>query len=261
MGDPDYTIKETDVLALFRCTPQPGVDPVEAAAAIAGESSTATWTVVWTDLLTACDLYRAKSYRVDPVPNVANQFFGYIAYDIDLFEEGSLANLTASIIGNVFGFKAIKELRLEDMRIPFAYLKTYQGPATGLIVERERLDKFGRPLLGATVKPKLGLSGKNYGRVVYEGLVGGLDFLKDDENINSQPFMRYRERFLYTMEGVNRAVASSGEVKGHYLNATAGTMEECYERAELADDLGSIIIMGDLVLGYTALQSLAQWSS
>ena len=55
--DPDYTIKETDVLALFRCTPQPGVDPVEAAAALAGESSTATWTVVWTDLLTACDLY------------------------------------------------------------------------------------------------------------------------------------------------------------------------------------------------------------
>jgi ribulose 1,5-bisphosphate carboxylase large subunit-like protein len=29
-----------------------------------------------------------------------------VAYDIDLFEEGSLANLTASIIGNIFGFKA-----------------------------------------------------------------------------------------------------------------------------------------------------------
>jgi ribulose 1,5-bisphosphate carboxylase large subunit-like protein len=59
------------------------------------------------------------------------------------------------------------------MRFPYALLKTYQGPATGLIVERERMDKFGRPLLGATVKPKLGLSGKNYGRVVYEGLKGG----------------------------------------------------------------------------------------
>jgi len=52
--DADYTVKETDVLCLFRITPQPGVDPVEAAAAVAGESSTATWTVVWTDLLTAC---------------------------------------------------------------------------------------------------------------------------------------------------------------------------------------------------------------
>ena len=44
-------------------------------------------------------------------------------------------------------------------------LKTFQGPATGVVVERERLNKYGTPWLGATVKPKLGLSGKNYGRV------------------------------------------------------------------------------------------------
>nr|AZR66180.1 ribulose-1,5-bisphosphate carboxylase/oxygenase large subunit [Chrysoparadoxa australica] len=258
--DADYSVKDTDILALFRITPQPGVDPVEAAAAVAGESSTATWTVVWTDLLTACDVYRAKAYRVDPVPGTTDQFFAYIAYECDLFEEGSLPNLTASIIGNVFGFKAVKALRLEDMRIPYAYLKTFQGPATGVIVERERLDKFGRPLLGATVKPKLGLSGKNYGRVVFEGLSGGLDFLKDDENINSQAFMRWRERFLYCMEGVNRSAAATGEVKGSYLNVTAGTMEEMYVRAEYAKEIGSVIIMIDLVIGYTAIQSMSIWA-
>src|SRR5687767_12786521 len=116
--DSGYRPKDTDVLALFRITPQAGVDPIEAGAAVAGESSTATWTVVWTDRLTACDVYRAKCYRVDPVPNNPEQFFCYIAYDLDLFEEGSIANLTASIIGNVFGFKAVKALRLEDMRMP-----------------------------------------------------------------------------------------------------------------------------------------------
>ena len=258
--DASYAVKATDILALFRITPQPGVDPVEAAAAVAGESSTATWTVVWTDLLTACDVYRAKAYRVDPVPSAPDQFFAYVAYEGDLFEEGSLANMTASIIGNVFGFKAVKALRLEDMRIPHSYLKTFQGPATGVIVERERLDKFGRPVLGATVKPKLGLSGKNYGRVVFEGLKGGLDFLKDDENINSQPFMRWRERFLYCIEGINRAAAATGEVKGSYLNITAATMEEMYERAEFAKELGSIIVMIDLVIGYTAIQTMAIWS-
>jgi len=146
------------------------------------------------------------------------------------------------------------------MRLPYAYLKTFQGPATGVIVERERLDKFGRPLLGATVKPKLGLSGKNYGRVVYEGLRGGLDFLKDDENINSQAFMRWRERFSYVMEGVNRAATATGEVKGSYLNVTAGTMEQMYERAEFAKIIGSVIIMIDLVIGYTAIQSMAIWA-
>ena len=258
--DESYIVKETDVIALFRVTPQAGVDPIEGAAAIAGESSTATWTVVWTDLLTACDLYRAKAYRCDPVPNDPGVYFNFIAYDLDLFEEGSLACLTASIIGNVFGFKAIKALRLEDMKFPVAFLKTFQGPGTGIVVERERLDKFGRPLLGATVKPKLGLSGKNYGRVVLEGLRGGLDFLKDDENTNSQPFMRYRERFLFTMEAVNLAASLTGEVKGHYLNVTGATMEDIYERADLAYELGSVIVMIDLVIGYSAIQSMAKWS-
>ncbi|HEX3846357.1 MAG TPA: form I ribulose bisphosphate carboxylase large subunit [Steroidobacteraceae bacterium] len=258
--DEDYEPKDTDVIAVFRISPQDGVDPIEAAAAVAGESSTATWTVVWTDRLTACESYRAKAYRVDPVPGSPGQYFSYIAYDLALFEEGSIANLTASIIGNVFGFKPLKALRLEDMRIPVAYLKTFQGPPTGIVVERERLDKFGRPLLGATTKPKLGLSSKNYGRVVYEALKGGLDFVKDDENINSQPFMHWRDRFLYCMEAVNKAAAATGEIKGHYLNVTAATMEDMYERADFAKQLGSCIVMIDLVIGYTAIQSMAKWA-
>ena len=258
--EPDYSPKDTDVIALFRITPQDGVDPIEAAAAVAGESSTATWTVVWTDRLTAAEKYRAKAYRVDPTPNNPNEYFAYIAYELDLFEPGSIANLTASIIGNVFGFKPLKALRLEDMRLPVAYVKTFQGPATGIVVERERLNCYGRPLLGATVKPKLGLSGRNYGRVVYEALKGGLDFTKDDENINSQPFMHWRDRFLYCMEAVNRASAATGEIKGTYLNVTAGTMEEMYKRAEFAKELGSVIVMIDLVIGYTAIQSMAKWA-
>ena len=262
---PDYEPRETDVICLFRITPQDGVDAEEAAAAVAGESSTATWTVVWTDLLTACDSYRAKAYRVDRVPNTGpetgtpQQYFAYVAYDLILFEEGSIANLTASLIGNVFSFKPLKAARLEDIRIPVAYVKTFKGPPTGIVVERERLDKFGRPLLGATMKPKLGLSGRNYGRVVYEGLRGGLDFMKDDENINSQPFMHWRDRFLFVMDAVNKASAATGEVKGSYLNVTAGTMEAIYERAEFAKHLGSVVIMIDLIVGWPCIQSLSEW--
>ena len=256
---PDYQPADTDILCAFRLIPQEGVDADEASAAVAGESSTATWTVVWTDRLTAHERYQAKCYRVDPVPGT-NQHIAYIAYNIDLFEEASIANLTSSIIGNVFGFKALKALRLEDMRIPPHYTKTFQGPAHGVVMEREYLNKYGRPLLGATTKPKLGLSARNYGRVVYEALRGGLDFTKDDENINSQPFMRWRDRFLFCMEGVTRAMAYTGEIKGHYLNVTAATMEEMYERAEFAKDIGSVIIMIDLTIGYTAIQSMAKWA-
>lgn len=257
--EPEYEPKASDVLCAFRLVPQPGVEASEAAAAVAGESSTATWTVVWTDRLTAHERYQAKCYRVDPVPGT-DQFIARIAYDIDLFEEGSIANLTSSIIGNVFGFKALRSLRLEDMRIPEIYVKTFQGPAHGIVMEREYLNKYGRPLLGATTKPKLGLSARNYGRVVYEALRGGLDFVKDDENINSQPFMRWRDRFLFCMEAVQRAQGSTGEIKGHYMNVTAATMEDMYERAEFAKELGSVIVMIDLTVGFTAIQSMAKWA-
>src|SRR5499427_753562 len=257
---PDYVPKDTDVLAAFRITPQPGVPPGEAGAAVAGGASPATWTGVGADPVTGHGHYQAKCYRVDPVPGRDGEYIAYIAYDIDLFEEGSIPNLTSSIIGNVFGFKALRALRLEDMRIPLAYVKTFRGPPHGIVMEREYLGKYGRPLLGATTKPKLGLSARNYGRVVYEALSGGLDFTKDDENINSQPFMRWRDRFLFAMDGVNRAVQRTGEIKGHYLNVTAASMEDMYERAEFAKELGSVNIMVDLTVGYTALHSMARWA-
>src|SRR5215212_5043195 len=101
--DADYQPQDSDILAAFRITPQVGVEPIEAAAA--GESSTATWTVVWTDRLTDHRHYQAKAYSVEPVPGSEDQYIARIAYDIDLFEEGSIANMTSSIIGNVFGFK------------------------------------------------------------------------------------------------------------------------------------------------------------
>ncbi len=92
---PDYVPADTDLLAAFRITPQPGVPPEEAGAAVAGESSTATWTVVWTDRLTAYDHYQAKCYRVEEVPGREGEYIAHIAYDIDLFEEGSIPNLTS----------------------------------------------------------------------------------------------------------------------------------------------------------------------
>src|SRR5258705_4982654 len=90
--EPDYVPKDTDILTLFRITPQEGVDPIEAAAAVAGESSTANLTVVWTDRLTACEVYRAKAYPVDAVPYCLGQYIAYIVYDLELFGEGSIAN-------------------------------------------------------------------------------------------------------------------------------------------------------------------------
>lgn len=257
---PTYSPKDTDLLACFKFVPQPGVEPEEAAAAVCAESSTGTWTTVWTDLLTDMDYYKGRAYRVEPVPGDDTAYYAFVAYPLDLFEEGSIVNVLTSLVGNVFGFKAIRSLRLEDVRFPIAYVTTCGGPPHGIQVERDILNKYGRPLLGCTIKPKLGLSAKNYGRAVYECLRGGLDFTKDDENVNSQPFMRWRQRFDCVAEAIRQAESETGEKKGHYLNVTAPTVEEMYKRAEHAKSLGMPIIMHDyLTAGFTANTSLANW--
>ncbi|KAG6770054.1 hypothetical protein POTOM_025721 [Populus tomentosa] len=83
----------------------------------------------------------------EPVAGEENQYIAYVAYPLDLFEEGYVINMFTSIVGNVFGFKALRALCLEDLRIPPAYSKTFQGLPHGIQVERNKLNKYGCPLL------------------------------------------------------------------------------------------------------------------
>lgn len=68
--------------------------------------------------------------------------------------------------------------------------------------------------------------------------------------------MRWRDRFLFCAEAIYKAQAETGEIKGHYLNATAGTCEEMMKRAIFARELGVPIVMHDYLTG-DSLQILA----
>src|SRR5215510_8007304 len=86
---PGYQPRETDLLAAFRLIPQPEVAAEEAAAAVAAESSTATWTTVWTDRLTMLERYLARAYCLCPVPGCQCEFLACIVFLLELLEEGS----------------------------------------------------------------------------------------------------------------------------------------------------------------------------
>ena len=96
-----YVPSDTDLLCAFRIESLQGVDMIEASAAVAAESSTGTWTEVWSNQLTDIDYYKARVYRIE-------DDIAYIAFPMDLFEENSVVNIMSSIVGNVFGFKAVK---------------------------------------------------------------------------------------------------------------------------------------------------------
>ena len=73
-------------------------------------------------------------------------------------------------------------------------------------------------------------------------------------------FMRWRDRFTFVQDAIEKAEKETGERKGHYMNVTAATPEEMYKRAEYAKELGTPIIMHDFfTAGFTANTGLANW--
>jgi len=243
----DYTPKETDVVCTFRIEPA-GISMKEAAGGVAAESSVGTWTEL-TTVKPYIDKLAARVFNIEG--NIAK-----IAYPQELFEPGNMPNILSSIAGNVFGLRALENLRLIDIDFPSKLVKSFKGPKFGIEGIRRLLKVYDRPLVGTIIKPKLGLKTADHAKVAYEGWIGGCDIVKDDENLSSQSFNPFEERVAKTLEARDRAEKETGEKKVYMVNITAET-EQMLKRAELVLDHGGEYVMVDiLACGFAALQTL-----
>lgn len=245
--DLKYQPKESDVACTFHVEPK-GLSLKEAAGAVAAESSVGTWT----ELTTEKAYVRHLAARVFSLrKNIAK-----IAYPLGLFECGNMPNILSSVAGNVFGLRALKNLRLEDIDFPSQIIDSFAGPRFGVEGIRKLLGVYDRPLVGTIIKPKLGLKTADHAKVAYEAWIGGCDIVKDDENLSSQSFNPFEERLTKTLEMRDKAEAESGEKKVYMINVTAET-EEMIKRAESVVSHGGEYVMVDiLTCGFSALQSL-----
>jgi ribulose-bisphosphate carboxylase large chain len=242
-----YKPAETDLICTFHVEPD-GISLKEAAGGVAAESSIGTWTE-----LTTAEPYVARlaAHVFSVEGNVAK-----IAYPIGLFERGNMPNILSSVAGNVFGLKALKNLRLNDVELPAELVKSFKGPRFGIEGIRKLLKVPERPLVGTIIKPKLGLKTVDHARVAYEAWVGGCDIVKDDENLSSQRFNPFEERVVKTLESRDKAEEETGERKVYMANITAET-GAMLKRAEFVLAHGGEYVMVDiLTCGFSALQTL-----
>ncbi len=242
-----YKPAETDLICTFYVEPE-GISLKEAAGGVAAESSIGTWT----ELTTAEPYVERLAAQVFSVEdNIAK-----IAYPVELFERGNMPNILSSVAGNVFGLKALKNLRLNDVELPAELLESFKGPRFGIEGIRELLKVSERPLVGTIIKPKLGLKTVDHARVGYEAWAGGCDIVKDDENLSSQRFNPFEERVVKTLESRDKAEEETGEHKVYMVNVTAET-ETMLKRAEYVLAHGGEYVMVDiLTCGFSALQTL-----
>ena len=244
----NYTPSKTDLIMLYKVKPAEGFTFKDAVGRIASESSVGTWTTLYT-ITENVRKIMARAYKLEPP-------YAWIAYSIDLFEKGSIPQLISSIAGNIFGMKAVENVKLLDLKLPKEYLESFNGPQYGLNGVKKLLEIHDRPILATVPKPKVGLTPEETGKISYEALIGGIDLIKDDENLTSLSFNKFDARLKQVMKAIEKAENETGEKKGYLINIT-GETEEMKKRLKLVSDYGNKFIMIDiLTAGWAALQTI-----
>ncbi len=248
--DLNYKPSKTDLIAYFYVEPAENISMEEAAGRVASESSVGTWTTL-TKLPDRIKDLMARVYEING--NIIK-----IAYPLDLWEPGSIPQLLSGVAGNIFGMKAVKNLRLLDVILPEEYVKHFRGPEYGIDGVRSLFKIYDRPITATVPKPKVGYDSDEFAEVAYEIYSGGIDFIKDDENLTSLSFNKFEDRARKVLKVRDRVENETGERKGYLANITS-TIKEMEKRAKLVADLGGEYVMIDIItVGWAALQHMRE---
>ncbi len=250
--DESYEPAADELVCTFRLVPGEGLSAGEAAARVASESSNGTWAA----LSPESDVreYSAVAFNIGEAREHGHEV--RIAYPEALFEAGSLSQILSCIAGNIMGMKAVETIRLLDCAWPESLVRSFPGPQYGASVRTELLDAGDRPAIATVPKPKVGLPTDEHAEVGYEAWIGGVDLLKDDENLTDQSFNPFESRVTESLAAAERAENETGERKEYLVNITAET-DEMIRRAEFVADHGGSFVMVDIITaGWSALETV-----
>ncbi len=248
---PDYKRQKDDLVCFFYAEPSGKLTLEETAQRIASESSIGTWTNISNMSEELFKKYSPKIFMLDKKTKTFR-----IAYPKELFEEHNIAQITATIAGNVFGMKYFNNLKLLDIDFPESFIRHYSGPMYGVEGVRKKLKIKNRPFVSSVVKPKLGLSETEHSKIAYDSWMGGCDFVSDDENLTSMPFNNFEKRVKLTLKQKEKAEKETGEKKAYLPNITAPYPEMVKRLEHVLKNGGEFVLVDVMTVGWSALQAL-----
>ncbi|MDD3084113.1 MAG: RuBisCO large subunit C-terminal-like domain-containing protein, partial [Candidatus ainarchaeum sp.] len=249
--DKKYVPSKDDLVCAFFVEPAKGISFEDAAKKVASESSIGTWTEIENLSYNLFKKLSPKIFYLDPKNGIFK-----IAYSKELFEEHNIAQIISSVAGNIFGMKDLQNIKLLDIDFPESFVRHYSGPMYGVDGIRKIMRVKYRPLVGAVVKPKIGLNETQHAKIAYNSWLGGCDYVTDDENLTSMPFNNFEKRVSLTLKAREKAEKETGEKKAYLPNVTA-SYPEMVQRTEFALKHGCDFVMVDvLAVGWSAVQAL-----
>jgi ribulose-bisphosphate carboxylase large chain len=231
---------------------------LDAAASVAAESSTGTWTKVYDGQgsgIKIAEKYRALVYDLD----YKNHMFK-VAYPLELFEIDNMSGLLAGIVGNIAGMKMVKAMRVMDICFPKKMIQKYLGPRYGVRGIRKMLNKKRGVFLATVPKPKIGRSDVEQHLLAREMFNAGdssYDGIKDDENLTSLYFNNFDKRAKLILNEIKSIEKKSKNKKFYICNTTHSNIMEMKRRAEVIKRYSGRVMMMDVVTtGFSAVDSI-----
>ncbi|MEM7657221.1 MAG: ribulose-bisphosphate carboxylase large subunit family protein [Bacteroidota bacterium] len=170
----------------------------------------------------------------------------------------NLANLGATLAGNLFELGPFSGLKLLDFELPDSFAERYTGPTFGVAGTRRLTQVEGRPIIGTIIKPSVGLSPAVTAQQVETLIEAGLDFLKDDELMGDSPHSPFEARVDAVMEVINRFADRTGK-KPMFAFNLSGELEDMYRRHDYLVAAGGTCAMINLNwVGFTAGRAFRQ---
>ncbi|PMS34913.1 ribulose-bisphosphate carboxylase large chain [Trinickia symbiotica] len=172
----------------------------------------------------------------------------------------SLPNLVSTIAGNLYELRQVSGLRLTGLRLPPSFAAAYPGPAFGIEGTRRLTGVSHGPVIGTIIKPSVGLSPEETARQVRELVMGGIDFIKDDELQADGPHCPFDERVRAVMRVVNEQADRTGKKAMVAFNLT-GDLDQMRRRHDLVLAEGGTCVMAVLnSVGIVGLHELRRHS-
>jgi ribulose-bisphosphate carboxylase large chain len=254
------------------------MDIYQAAQALAAEQSTGTWRRVGKETDKLRDKFGAKVVGVYPIPgevgkrslptSISMSEFGAESTEIKAailqiafptIDFGAkLANLLSAVAGNVFEMGAFTAVKLMDLSFPKPFLERFSGPKFGIRGTRRIVQVENRPLVGAIIKPCVGLEADSLAELAYQGAKGGLDFIKDDELIADTEYNSLEERVKKVMAALKRAEEETGEKTLYAFNITDRVDKICQLHDVVVENGGKCVMLNVPTAGLSALRVLAE---
>lgn len=135
------------------------------------------------------------------------------------WETDGISHLLCQVMGGQVDIDVFKSCRLKSLEFPKSVENSFLTSKYGISGIREFTGQYNKPLSGAIVKPKIGMSPKTLGEMVKELLDGDVDFIKEDEIMSNPSFCKLSDRVDFIQDIIaksNRKVIYSYCINGDH---------------------------------------------